>query len=113
MTEVTTKDIARMTLVEELRRAAEARGDFDGDPDADLLTRAADEIQRHQSQLGLDERDAARYRWLRGDVSSESIRWRRWEIRTLSFGCWDPIKYDALDRAVDAAIKIDSRRSQP
>ena len=49
-------------------------------------------------------RDAARYRWLRGDGCSNSERWTRWEIQRWN-GVWNPIQGMEMDAYVDAALR--------
>ena len=63
-----------------------------------LLGDVIAEIERLQA-------DAARYRWLRGDVPSHSLRWGRWEVRNWTGRYWDDMRKDGLDAAIDAAMK--------
>ena len=67
-------------------------------PTAQLLGDVIAEIERLQA-------DAARYRWLRGDVPSHSLRWGRWEVRNWTGRYWDDTRKDGLDAAIDAAMK--------
>ncbi|MFE8033805.1 ead/Ea22-like family protein [Thiohalocapsa marina] len=54
-------------------------------------------------------KDAARYRWLRGDTCPDhSIRWTQWEVRRWSAPRWtDDLRGDALDAAIDAAMEAE------
>lgn len=67
-------------------------------PTAQLLGDVIAEIERLQA-------DAARYRWLRGDVPSHSLRWGRWEVRNWTGRYWDDMRKDGLDAAIDAAME--------
>ena len=51
------------------------------------------------------EKDAARYRWLRGDSCPEhSPRWTQWEVRCWKSPRWsDDLRRAELDAAIDAA----------
>jgi hypothetical protein len=52
------------------------------------------------------ERDAARYRWLRGDTCPDhSPRWMEWEVRRWAAPRWtDDLRRADLDAAIDAAM---------
>ena len=63
-----------------------------------LLGDVIAEIERLQA-------DASRYRWLRGDVPSHSLRWGRWEVRYWTGRYWDDMRKDGLDAAIDAAME--------
>lgn len=65
-----------------------------------LLSDVIAEIERLQA-------DAARYRWLRGDVPSHSLRWGRWEVRNWTGRYWDDTRKDGLDAAIDAAMRVE------
>ena len=65
-----------------------------------LLGDVIAEIERLQA-------DAARYRWLRGDVPSHSLRWGRWEVRYWTGRYWDDTRKDGLDAAIDAAMRVE------
>lgn len=67
-------------------------------PTAQLLGDVIAEIERLQA-------DAGRYRWLRGDVPSHSLRWGRWEVRYWTGRYWDDMRKDGLDAAIDAAME--------
>lgn len=51
-------------------------------------------------------KDAARYRWLRGDSCPDhSKRWTRWEVSCWRAPLWtDDLRRDELDDAIDAEI---------
>ena len=51
------------------------------------------------------EKDAARYRWLRGGAPSHSERWARWSLQRWDGRCWHSLEQGALDSALDAAMK--------
>lgn len=51
------------------------------------------------------EKDAARYRWLRGDAPPHSERWSRWDIQRWEGGFFNPLERETLDAAIDAAIE--------
>ncbi len=84
-----------MTLYEDAREAI--RRDKGG-PNGLMMQRLLDEIERLR-------KDAARYRWLRGDVPSHSLRWGRWEVRYWTGRYWDDMRKDGLDVAIDAAME--------
>lgn len=51
------------------------------------------------------ERDAARYRWLRGDTCPDhSPRWMEWEVRRWAARRWRWPRRADLDAAIDAAM---------
>lgn len=60
-----------------------------------------------QDRIAELERDAKRYRWLRGDSCAvHSVRWTQWGVR-----CWIPpvwscdLRRTDLDAAIDAAMR--------
>ena len=60
-----------------------------------------------QERIAELERDAARYRWLRGDSLNEySDRWSQWEIRCWRAPFWTTdLRHERLDDAIDAAMR--------
>ena len=54
-----------------------------------------------------DRRDAARYRFLRGNGGAASIRWPRWQVQHWT-GFWNPVQGHEMDSAVDAAMAHDA-----
>ena len=57
---------------------------------------------RHEALV----RDAARYRWLRGDGGPTSVRWPRWMVQHWT-GHWNPVQGNEMDAAIDAAMRHD------
>lgn len=53
--------------------------------------------------------DAARYRWLRGNVPESSSRWSRWRIEHWASPgpTWSDVRSNDLDAAIDAALTKD------
>lgn len=83
---------------------------FDGDgnllpPEPTPLEAAKQEIKRLRAELAEVQRDAERYRWLRGDSCADhSVRWTQWEVRCWEAPRWtDDLRRDALDAAIDRA----------
>lgn len=70
------------------------------------MREASAEIARVREAEAEAERDAARYRWLRGgpDVPPYSLRWSWWEVREWKGGYWNTPLGDDMDRAIDAAM---------
>lgn len=64
-----------------------------------------DEIERLQARCAELEKDAARYRWMRGDAPPHSERWSRWDIKRWEGGFFNPLERETLDAAIDAAIE--------
>ena len=69
------------------------------------VTTLEKECAAARAEIARLREDAARYRWLRGDVPSHSIRWVRWEVRNWTGRYWDDTRKDGLDAAIDAAMK--------
>lgn len=64
----------------------------------DLLEHAADALEAL-------EKDAARYRWLRGaHWFPGSHRWSRWRLEHWSGQTWDPVSRQELDILVDEYV---------
>lgn len=63
------------------------------------------QIDRQRARLAEAERDATRYRWLRGNASQGSERWMRWELRRWDGRSWHSLEFAALDAAIDAAME--------
>ena len=75
---------------------------------ADYSTRIAAleaELAAERGRRGAAEKDAARYRWLRGDAPTHSERWPRWNLQRWDGRCWHSLERGALDAAIDAAMK--------
>ena len=64
----------------------------------------SDEIERLRERLAEAERDAARYRWLRGDSGPQSVRWSRWSVQHWTGSFWDTVQSTGMDVAIDAAM---------
>mgnify|MGYP007071626778 CR=1 FL=1 len=67
----------------------------------DLQAELAAERERREAA----EKDAARYRWLRGDAPTHSERWPRWNLQRWDGRCWHSLERGALDAAIDTARK--------
>jgi hypothetical protein len=67
------------------------------------------EVLTLEAALAEAQKDAARYRWLRGDSCPDhSVRWTRWEVRRWNPPRWtDDLRRDALDAAIDAAMEAE------
>ena len=63
------------------------------------------ECERLHTRCAELEKDAARYRWLRGDSCPDhSPRWTQWEVRCWKSPRWsDDLRRAELDAAIDAA----------
>ena len=75
---------------------------------ADYNTRIAEleaELTAERERREAAEKDAARYRWLRGDAPTHSERWPRWNLQRWDGRCWHSLERGALDAAIDAARK--------
>lgn len=60
-----------------------------------------------QERIAELERDAARYRWLRGDSCPDhSVRWTQWEVRCWRAPFWtDDLRRTDLDEEINAAMR--------
>jgi hypothetical protein len=63
------------------------------------------ELTAERERREAAEKDAARYRWLRGDAPTHSERWPRWDLQRWDGRCWHSLVRGALDAAIDAAMK--------
>lgn len=61
-----------------------------------------------RNQIADVQKNAERYRFLRGDGGPASVRWPRWRIEHWS-GVWNPVQTDAMDAAIDNAMKGEGR----
>ena len=61
-----------------------------------------EELNALRARLKACERDAERYRWLRGDQGPQSARWPRWQIAHWN-GVWNDVSGPDMDAAIDAA----------
>lgn len=89
---------------ERLRLAAKLIDPAVGNIPPRLFNEGAAEIDALAARLAEVERDAARYRWLRGDGGSQSRRWPRWIIQHWAGGLWNPVQQESMDDAIDAAM---------
>lgn len=67
-------------------------------------------MQQPQDLLNSEQRDAARYRWLRGDAPPGSERWPRWNLQRWDGRCWHSLERTALDAAIDTAMQAEAAR---
>ena len=93
-----------MALIERLRHHA-AHPAYH--PYGPIFAEAAEAIRDRDAEIERLRKDAARYRWLRGDVPSHSLRWGRWEVRYWTGRYWDDMRKDGLDAAIDAAMEVE------
>ena len=63
------------------------------------------EIERLRAELAEAQRDAERYRWLRGDSCADhSVRWTQWEVRCWQAPLWThDLRRAELDAEIDRA----------
>lgn len=66
------------------------------------------EVDRLRAKVAELEEDAARYKVLRGDAPSHSLRWRIIEVRHWDGRWWEDRRNDVLDRIVDAIREHDA-----
>lgn len=71
----------------------------------DRARRLAEWLDAERERREAAEKDAARYRWLRGDAPTHSERWPRWNLQRWDGRCWHSLERGALDAAIDAAMK--------
>ncbi len=76
------------------------------DPDV-VLFDCKNELAYLQQRIAELERDAARYRWLRGDSCHDhSVRWTQWEVRCWRAPFWTgDLRHVDLDAAIDDAMR--------
>lgn len=102
-------------LVSELRRKSTFSGcRYRSDPDVSSRCEGGscrcaeehrDQLEQAADALEALEKDAARYRWLRGDDwFPGSHRWSRWRIEHWSGQSWDPAQKQELDELVDEYV---------
>lgn len=90
-------------LAERLRELAKAMALF-GESGADDVAQAAARLEQR-------DKDAERYRWLRGDAPAESTRWPRWEVRYWDGRGWQNLLRSELDAAIDDALREEAPQS--
>lgn len=73
---------------------------------------AALRIQHLEARLTEAERDAARYRWLRGGSGPQSVRWSRWSVQHWTGSFWATVQSIGMDVAIDAAMFAEQQISQ-
>lgn len=72
----------------------------------------ADHIDALAARLAEAERDAARYRWLRGGSGPQSVRWSRWSVQHWTGSFWATVQSIGMDVAIDAAMFAEQQISQ-
>lgn len=73
----------------------------------DEVERLRVELANAQAQSEAVERDAARYRWLRGDSCAvHSVRWTQWEVRCWRAPFWTgDLRHVDLDEEIDDSMR--------
>ena len=106
-----TAALARAERLESALRSLETRlRAAEADRDATMLRLANqdDEMIALAAKLEDAERDAGRYRWLRGNGGPSSLRWPLWCVQHWT-GHWNPVSEFEMDEAIDASIEQESK----